>query len=472
MGFYKKTLSKYASMIDFRHFLIFLVFLYVFFSTALGPHPFFRNFYEIPCLVFFAVAIMHPSARRIKKTFLIMPLLMMAWFIFLQFKQASEPFAIYSFSSFFCIYLFAFPLVFLLDDGQKNFCLKLFLFAFIPACLCLSGVTFLLLINCLPSFLAEHAFWDGARLHPFWHSNMAACLLMFGITASLAFLQEIKHKWFRFALLGIILLQLATMALTNCRTAILLTGGIIGGTVFFNIVQNRLKLFIPGLLAACAVIVLVFTGSSQLYQAHHTSLLNKYTVQYDHSMDTTNDTTGETSPIYANDATGEIALKTASSQKSLVEDLTSLNSRTDIWKSTLHAIQEDNSILLFGAASPGDYISQHTSYQVVHAHNAWFECLLGMGIPGFLIAMIFTLCALWNSCMVLLQQSQDIWKRTIALLVLCLMVAALMEPYLFLTLSDYHIFNFVFFLCIGYLSHWQKGSNQKLWQNFKKSLHI
>lgn len=458
MLFSKESCRSYLSRENLIYILILPVVLFTFFCTALGPHPLFTHFYRLPCLLFFAVAIFRNRHRKLGKV-LALPLLMTVWFVFLQLRQGSEAFSIFPFPSFFCVYLFAFPLAFLMKDGDKKACLTLFSLSFLAATLCMAGVALLLVLDRLPPMLAEHAYWDGARLHPFWHSNMAACLLMLGVASSLGFLQKVSSPWMKLALAAAILLQLATMALTNCRTAILLTGGLLGGTAFFRILKGNWKRFLPGCIVACGIIILVFTGSSRLFQAHSEALTQKYVAQYQQGLAT------EDSPIaYVDPTTGEIILKTDSAQGSLIEDLTSFNSRTTIWASTFQALREDPETLVFGCPSPGAYISHHLRWTVFHGHNAWVECLLGLGIPGFMMALAFTLLALWNSLTVLLKYPMDVCKRTVALLVLCLLAAALMEPYLFLTMADYHIFNFVFFLCTGYLVQWQKADDRTLRQ--------
>jgi hypothetical protein len=46
-------------------------------------------------------------------------------------------------------------------------------------------------------------------------------------------------------------------------------------------------------------------------------------------------------------------------------------------------------------------------------------------------------------------------QKIIALLVMCLMGAGILEPYIFFSDIFYHYTDFVFFLCLGYLVHWR-----------------
>ena len=82
---------------------------------------------------------------------------------------------------------------------------------------------------------------------------------------------------------------------------------------------------------------------------------------------------------------------------------------------------------------------------------------------GGLLALLFTLHTAWNCAMVLIKRYQDPWKRNVAILALCLMAAALMEPYLFYTTFEYHVTNFLFFLCAGYLRHWREEDDRCVW---------
>ena len=85
-----------------------------------------------------------------------------------------------------------------------------------------------------------------------------------------------------------------------------------------------------------------------------------------------------------------------------------------------------------------------------------------MGAVGFLIAVMFTLITIWNILIVLLKHYQDIWKRSAAILVLCLLAASVLEPYLFYTTVSYHLVDMIFFLCAGYLAYWQEDNRRIL----------
>lgn len=74
-----------------------------------------------------------------------------------------------------------------------------------------------------------------------------------------------------------------------------------------------------------------------------------------------------------------------------------------------------------------------------------------MGLPGLVIALIFTGIAVWNA-LSLLWVHRDMWKTCISLLVLCMLVTAFLEPFLFSADISYQYLDFFFFLCIGYMT--------------------
>jgi len=54
----------------------------------------------------------------------------------------------------------------------------------------------------------------------------------------------------------------------------------------------------------------------------------------------------------------------------------------------------------------------------------------------------------------LLDRETELWKKIIAMTTVCVMITGFLEPYLFGGKSYYHVIDFVFFLCTGYLDYW------------------
>lgn len=416
----------------------------------LGSYPF-KYILFVPCVLFLGAMFSQSMTVSAKKA-LYLPLIMLVWFVFLQIKRQFDNFEISSFASLFCVYFFAYPFASLIGDGEKKQYLKMFFFSLMIAslCLCMNGV--LLIMNCLPSVFSEYVFWQGPRLYVFWHPNLTACFIMLGIIGTMAFFQDVTCKKKKLVLLCFFLLQFICVILTNCRTILFITCVLCAGNVFFSIIKGRWKIVLPVLVVAG---ILLFIVSNQIFEVHNERMIKKQ-IDIEQQIQENNAAEQFSSELRIDSETGEVFLKDQG-QSSFLHDLKHLNARTDIWNAAFFAISESRAIQLFGIDNPGRYLSYYTSFNVAHAHNSWIECLLGMGMPGFLIALMFTISALWNCIFILMKYHQDVWKRNTVFLTLALMGASFMEPYLFLPPGDSHIFNFIFFLNIGYLLCWYAG---------------
>ena len=437
-----------------------VLFLYV--SLYYFAYDFYEQFLPIPCMVFLGVLLGRGTQLKNKKVF-ILPAAMIVWFLITWMKRGVDAERVYSIGLFLTIYLFAFPLAFYLQDGNTKKALKIFAVAYLGAAAMLVAASVLLLLNWIPERISWAIFWDGARLQAFWHPNMTAAFLLIGTVLCVIFLSQSGSRWTKVALSMLLILMLGAIALTNSRTTIILTGGYLGACLFFALIKRGKKWFIPGVLAAAIVTVAFFAGAGELYQMNYDYLTGKHIQQQSEEYEdaATHEVGNDAAETKEQDA-GEVHLSTNSPQRSFSKDLGSLNGRTSIWKAAIKAIREDHSILLWGVARPGPYVSTYGYFSVAHLHNAWMETLLGMGLPGLLLAVVFTVMTAWNCLMVLLKHHKDIWKRNVALLALLLLAASMLEAYLFYTYTDYHAFNFLFFLCAGYLAHWQEEDNRRI----------
>ncbi len=412
-----------------------------------GYHVY-QFFFALPCIMIYGALLERKAIWPCRRK-LILPLMMVLWFIFMNLVHGGGGTRMYNLGLFATIYLFAFPLASLLQDGDKKLALKIFAGAYLAGAAVMTAAALLLILGGVPAFLSDVIYWAGTRLYAFWHPNLAACFWMIAVVFAAAFFAGTKSRWLKAGLAVLLVTMLAAMALTNCRTGIILTGGFLGATVFFAVVKRGGKWFIPGVLAALIILIAFVAGSGRLHQANHDALERKYVQQQIEEMKDADDA-------------GEIRTTITNAQGSLISDLGTLNSRTRIWGAAFDAIRDNPRILFVGANNPGQYLSENGYFQIAHMHNAWMECLVGMGVPGFLLAVIFTVIALWNSLIILLKHHRDIWKRNAALLTLLLLAAGCLEPYLFYTAIDYHLFNLLFFLCVGYLVYWQEEDNRKM----------
>lgn len=501
-----------------------IIFLYISFKNY--TQIIYENLLIIPCVLVLGAMLERRSYPRCKGS-LLLANIMVAWFLFLQIKRSVERDTLYNIGLFLSIYLFAYPFASLLQDSEQK-ALKIFAGAYLAAATVLAANGMLLVFDCLPSILSERVFWDGARLEVFWHPNIAACFFMIGIGFCTTFLSQAKSRWSKLGLCMLLVLIVGALALTSCRTATILTGGFLGALVFFKMIHHRKKWFLPAVLAAVVLIVGFYIGTRYLYQANNTLLIEKYVQQYseqlapestDHVTTESDDSEtievetetvpeaaaeepeleaavtadvsyeeelieeeyseedfaadeGEQLPVTVDPETGEIVLVTESSQKSIEEDFGTLNSRTYIWSAARFAIRESRSIQFWGIGNPGEYVTYYCFFPVAHTHNSWVECLVGMGVVGFLIAVMFTLITLWNILIILVKHHQDPWKRNVAILTMCILVASVLEPYLFYTTTPYHSVNFLFFLCSGYMAHWQQADNRHIMEIIRNRFFV
>ena len=113
-------------------------------------------------------------------------------------------------------------------------------------------------------------------------------------------------------------------------------------------------------------------------------------------------------------------------------------------------------ILLIGTEYVEMIMTRYSPAVLYHTHNSWLEALYRMGLPGLAAALALTALAVWSAADVL-WRSRDLWKCGVALLTLCLLGCALLEPYLFVVDVSYHYLDFLFLLCLGYLNLWRGG---------------
>lgn len=464
-------ISEKTSLADpvYYHTLSVACCIFLFITLYVYTRALYEQFFVIPCMLFLGALLERNKGQNYRKVF-ILPGAMVAWFLFLQIKRGFAHTQLDSIGLFLTIYLFAFPLATLLPNKNKKKVLKRFAGTYVAAASVLSIYSFLLILDCLPAFLSNFIYWNGARLNVLWHPNISAIIFMIAIVFCVTFLSQAQSRKAKLGFSLLLIVLLGTLALTNCRTAIILTGCYLGVTLFFVVIKHGRKWFSLAALAMLVLPVVLYLGAGFLYQGNQDSLTAKYIQQTSEQSDYEK-TKGTTENTEVQDISEGITVDSdevkidpmmEAPQGSIIQDFGTLNSRIHIWKAAYLAIRDMPSILYWGLPDPGAYVSHYNVATIAHLHNAWLQCLVGLGIIGFLIAALFTVITFWNSLVILLKYYQDIWKRNVALLSLCLMAASVLEPYLFYTTVDQYIPNFLFFLCAGYLNHWQEDDNHYL----------
>lgn len=329
--------------------------------------------------------------------------------------------------TFVCTYLLCLCFAAAAADEEKLWGLKALASVFVLTGVSFSVYALLLVTDHLPPSLDGFVFWDGARFGVMGHPNICAAILMAGTGFAVVFALKAKRLWARVLLLLAAAGQFCALSLTNSRATIILACLFFGGTVFCAVRKTGWKRLVPALLGAAAVMILLFCGSRALFSANRACLLAR--IGY---------------------------LTTENGQGDLISDLWTLNGRTEIWAAAMKSLADHPTILLTGTERAGEIISPYwVRMDVLHSHNSWVQTLFQLGLPGLLAALVLTVLAAW-SIVVLLWRNDNLMHSCVALVILCLMGCAMMEPYLFTAYAQFHYFDFLFMLCLGYLNQWRR----------------
>lgn len=427
---------------------------------------FMEHYMIMPTMLFLGMTFGRPLPSAAWRQ-MILPFLMVCWFFITQTLHYSMDLQVRSAGLFFSVYVLAYLFASFSQDGRKQWGMHLASIACIGAALMLALFTALYSADLLPGFLKPHIRWDGARLHVLWHPNIAANIVMMGIAFLLFQIVQARKTWFKVLCVITTVVLFYFMALTNCRTVIIMTSCIIAGLLFLRIYSNsNWKRFVIGAIVAVAVIALLFTTAQFIFQRNEDRLIAKYTLDLtehsfadsivsDDNPGNSSSSSAEKAAVIINQETGEVTFSSTAPQGSFLEDLSSLNGRSVVWKACLQAVREHPKVLLIGTDLSDPLISAYMHWSPGHAHNAWMETLICLGLPGLLIALAFTAIAVRHIWLTFWSKSAPLGHKVIAMLVLCLMGTSITEPYLFFSDYYYHHTDFMFFLCLGYLVHWR-----------------
>lgn len=412
----------------------------------------------VPCAAFFALSLLSKVPSHARKS-IFLCLAMVVWFMVTQTAQRLQGMEPKVIGMFFCTYLLAFPYASVTEDSARQRGLKWITGIYIAVSLVLCVYASMLYFGLLPDWFHNEVRWDGARLLALWHPNICACLFMIGIALCLGLFFSCRKPYGKALLIFACAVQFLFLALTNCRTSILMTCALIGGIFFFGVYRSGwLRAVLLAFLALLLMLGL-FILSGALYEANETALIEKYASHLE-SEDSEQAPAASvpsgsiTIPVKTDSQTGEVTLESVNGQGSFMSDLKTLNGRTTIWQSALNALRDNKRILLFGTEYVGTSISYYNPFPVVHGHNSWVEITFRMGLLGLIFALGFTWIGLRSAVTLIFDPKTDMWKKSISMLTLCVMVAGALEPFLFSADISYHFLDFFFFICLGYLDTW------------------
>lgn len=413
-----------------------------------------KQYIAVPCMLFFGSALTQRLSSPARRCMLL-SVVTVLWFVAVQIRHWLGGMGNSSFGLFVVAYLLAFPYAAVTEDSRKQAGMKWiggFYVAYSMVMVILAG---LLLLDLVPEALAESVKWEGSRASIISHPNGGGCILMLGIGCSMYFLTQSEKKWVKCLWVVLAALQFLVLSLTNSRTTILLTSAIFGGTLFFVIWDGGWKRFLAGAAAALVVIACLFSLSGYVFKIHSQVQLNKVLEQDE-------DVFNENQFVYVDENTGEYILagSNGTGQGELSQDMDTLNGRTYIWEAAFTALQDNPDLKKWGTEFVAAEISYRNDFPVVNAHNSWIQILMLQGRTGFLLALAYTVVAVWNIWILMWRKQEDLSKKVVAMIVICLLLAGILEAYLFT--GELLFTHFLFFLCTGYLVQWNAEASGKV----------
>lgn len=345
------------------------------------------------------------------------------------------------FSNLCCAYLLALPFARCTGDGLRKHGLKTVSVIFVTAYGVLAWAGVFSALLCTPftlpglgtgiSIRADRRLWAGN------HPNISACMFLLAIMLGVWLIAVSRRRWLAVPAVLLAAGAYAGIALADSRTVMLQAGCFAAGAVFLGMlrlpVRALWKRMVIGLVAGAACLALVFVSFGWAAQLIADASANM-------------------------SALAETVQKTKVAARSIWKDLATMTGRTNIYTKLLKAVAERPSIL--GAGLLNSEIVQviRKASGAEHAHNAYLQTLLNMGLPGLLMAAYFTVRAVWTACRLVFSRSAAFADQLLAVMLMVLLVSAVSEPYLF---TEYlTIANMPFFLIFGYTLEAQRHEHQ------------
>lgn len=332
-------------------------------------------------------------------------------------------------------YLVALPFAFAFEDGQRRRGLDLVaaIYAIALFVLALAGVlcTLLNLRIYLPVFSTE--IYVNDRLYAGQHPNGSAMLFLIGMLFTLYLMLRYPRWWTR--ALGAVMLLTFYMGIAFTVSRTVMVECALGAAVLAFSVMMRLNRPRRVALRACAAVAVALVAMVACYAGLEGCIR------------------WQASTIsHAETAIPEDSVTI--SQRPLLNDLSTLTGRTEIYTAVLGYVGRHPDTLVAGMLER-DIVTNlraEAFSQFVLAHNAWLQALLTTGLPGLLLGLYFTWVTLRLSVRGLLvrQARTSFADKVILLLPLLLVVNCITECVLFA--EQFSVGNFAYLLCLGYAS--------------------
>lgn len=394
------------------------------------------NYLVVFASAFIGASLVSKLSRSAVRNFLVGGV-MVAWLTFAQWIQHVRMENPDTISMWWMAYLLAFPFAAATkDQAQKG--LRLIGGTAVAASLLSAVYAVLLTLGVLPGFMSKVIYFDfNGRLITQYHPVISGWVFMIGIAFSVGFFFRTKNKYIRAGLALAVVVQFSMQSLTNSRAPTMMSCAIIAGAVFFSILRGEWKRFLVGLLAAVVVVGALFTASDALYERNYRKLEQQVEQEIAQAAEA-----------------GEEADegKELRARRGLLSDMKNLNNRTNIWINAFQALEEHPQYIVRGTAHISEAL---TRWNNPNTHNSWLEMLLGFGVPALLISLWFTFVAARGALLILFSSKTDLWQKVVAMLVGAMLIAGILEPFLFAAYYTNHFITVVFMMSIGYLDEWR-----------------
>lgn len=293
---------------------------------------------------------------------------------------------------------------------------------------------------------------DDRRLTIGLHPNGTGVMLLISLMMGVWLLASHRRRWLILPAALLMLGLYAGIGLTVSRTVMVQTGCFAGGLAAIACLRllpwkawwKKLLVALP-VAAVCVVVVflsfgLVTSGTETLIKtmgADAEAFPGKTGLSYSDYY---------SYPNYPN--VGSLYEQGLIAQRSLLEDAATLTGRTDIWRGIARMVRDNPRVLLTGTlnSSLEGVLMKYTEH--THAHNALLHTLCNMGLPAMLIALFFTLRAVWCAARLLLSPAASFSNQVLAVMLLVWLLGSIPESSLFV--ESFTPCNIPFFLTLGY----------------------
>lgn len=332
------------------------------------------------------------------------------------------------------VYLMAFPFAFATDDGARKTGLKLFGSIFF---ICVTLFAALALLGAWRGEMIRHWLYEKAyfgiggeqRLEATGHANIAAALFLCALMLGCWLMNEWKKRWMILPWILMSLCLYVAIALTVSRTVMLQLSFFIAAVAAFLMLGRPWKKvwmrWIAFVVTGIVVLVVVFSSFSL-------------------AVDIFNTLVGQMPAAAAEEAI---------MQRPLLQNLSNLTGRTYIYERVINSLTSSfkNMLAGFPADNWNSLIQDGSYFHFYHAHNAFLQAAVMMGVPGALMAVWFVLRTVWVSVKVLFvyEKRTSFGDKLLCLALLTMLVSTITEVYLFTDIQPW--FSFLYFLMLGYV---------------------